>query len=424
MGTLISFELRPRVDCNYIFNMVSSDNLDSKIVRQVEYYFGDINMARDKFMKTTLAENDGVMPFEILLKFNRLKEICDDLEVIKSALKSSELVHVEEKGVRRNPDIPLVVNADDPFEAFTDRSVYVKGFSPDSTLDEIMQWLESHGGKTANIHMRRMAKERTFKGSIFAVFEKVEDAKKLLENTEAAVYKEKEMTRMMRSDYWEGKKDERNKFTAKRERQSANQAAMDADIASRMTIGALLELSGLPSAKRSTESKDEASEEKKPADEVDSETTAEPGTDANGKESEEVSEEKSNGAADKADAVEVDIKEEPTVLALKAWVGEKAGTQYPVAWIDMEPEKNIAIVRFKMAGIATVAWRKIQESFGDAPVTYAGCQLSGRVLEDQEEKDHWKMIIGAQRNKASKRRHGNQGGGGGRGFASKRARRR
>lgn len=33
--------------------------LDGKIIRQVEYYFGDLNMSKDKFMQEEVQKDEG-----------------------------------------------------------------------------------------------------------------------------------------------------------------------------------------------------------------------------------------------------------------------------------------------------------------------------------------------------------------------------
>lgn len=86
-------------------------DLEKKIIQQVEYYFGDINLPRDKFMQEKMKEADGWIPVDVLLTFNRLANLSKDPEVITNAVEKSEnhLVNVSEdkKKLRRNPDIPL-----------------------------------------------------------------------------------------------------------------------------------------------------------------------------------------------------------------------------------------------------------------------------------------------------------------------------
>lgn len=86
-------------------------DLEKKIVQQMEYYFGDINLTRDKFMREKIQEDDGWITLEIMLSFGRLASLTTDAAVIVEALKKAEsnLVVVSDDGtkVRRSPDNPL-----------------------------------------------------------------------------------------------------------------------------------------------------------------------------------------------------------------------------------------------------------------------------------------------------------------------------
>ncbi|CAL8077465.1 unnamed protein product [Calicophoron daubneyi] len=374
--------------------------LEAKIIKQVEYYFGDINLSRDKFMKQVIAENDGWISLDTMLKFNRLKALSDDPEVIKGALSKSTsgLLELGPNGVRRNPECNVPDTFDEAFAAYKDRSVYVKGFDPEATLDEIIEWLERVGGKTLNVHMRRLPKDKKFKGSIFAVFEKKEDAEKFLTSAEAAEYKDHNMIRMYREDYWKGKKESKTaRSEAKAEKQAAAEANRDAEVTARMSTGALLELSGLPMINKEevnttgTKNGDSGNSDK-PVEPISEGESSEKKTDENG----------TNAPAKEDDDEEP--AEAPTILALKEFLVEKIGTSYPIAWVDMKPPEGKAVVRFKMANTAELAWTKLKSAFDGKPVVYANCELSGRVLTGDEEKNHWKGIFAAQQQKAQKRR--------------------
>lgn len=85
-----------------------TDNLENKIIKQIEYYFGDINLPRDKFMQEKIKEDDGWVSLEVLLTFKRLASLTTDEEVIVKAIENSNsgLVAVSEdkKKLRRNPE--------------------------------------------------------------------------------------------------------------------------------------------------------------------------------------------------------------------------------------------------------------------------------------------------------------------------------
>ncbi|XP_038575828.1 lupus La protein homolog B-like, partial [Micropterus salmoides] len=153
--------------------------LEIKVARQIEYYFGDHNLPRDKFLKEQLQLDDGWVTLETMLKFNRLKSLTEECSVIVAALQKSKtgLLELSEDKtkVRRSPEKPLPELNDEYKDAVKHKSVYIKGFPLETTLDEIQEWLNGKGA-IENIQMRRNL-QRQFKGSVFICFDTEESSK-------------------------------------------------------------------------------------------------------------------------------------------------------------------------------------------------------------------------------------------------------
>ena len=65
--------------------MADSENvspMEKKIIRQIEYYFGDFNLPRDKFLLEETKTDEGWVSMETMLKFKRLLDISSDKDVI------------------------------------------------------------------------------------------------------------------------------------------------------------------------------------------------------------------------------------------------------------------------------------------------------------------------------------------------------
>lgn len=189
-----------------------ADDLDKKIVQQLEYYFGDINLPRDKFMQEKIKEDDGWITLEILLTFNRLANLSKDPEVIVNAIKKSEsvLLKVSEDGkkLRRNPDVPLPELNEERRKELNTRTAYAKGFPTDEKLDDIITFLEPYGpidSCTKRIKLDLATKQHHFKGSCFIIFKDIETCKKFIE-LESVKYKDVELIRKWKNDYIEEKK--------------------------------------------------------------------------------------------------------------------------------------------------------------------------------------------------------------------------
>lgn len=64
-----------------------------------QYYFGDINLPKDKFMLEQIKIDNGWIPMSTMIKFQRLAKLSDDPKVIAEALHLSQLMEVGLIGV-------------------------------------------------------------------------------------------------------------------------------------------------------------------------------------------------------------------------------------------------------------------------------------------------------------------------------------
>ena len=88
----------------------SKTPLSSKIVQQCEFYFGDVNLRKDGFLRQRIEESeDGWIAIAVLLTFNRLRALSDDEATIAEALRGSSLLEVsrdDTKVRRRDQKLP------------------------------------------------------------------------------------------------------------------------------------------------------------------------------------------------------------------------------------------------------------------------------------------------------------------------------
>jgi lupus La protein len=142
----------------------SCPDIETKIIRQVEHYFGDYNLTRDKFLLEKIKEDDGWISMEVMLKFQRLIKISTDVKLILESLKKSDsgLLEVDEEKlrIRRSPSKPLP-EVDDATAAQAKLSVYVKGFEKEkTTLDDLLQFFEKYEN-VVNVFMRTYPDKKT-----------------------------------------------------------------------------------------------------------------------------------------------------------------------------------------------------------------------------------------------------------------------
>lgn len=105
--------------------MGEKSELEDKIKRQVEYYFSDVNLPKDKFLKKKVSDDpNGYVDLSIIISFNRMDQLKVSVEDTAKALESSEILQLSEDRQRVKRSTPLVELG--PFE---ERAVYVSGFS-------------------------------------------------------------------------------------------------------------------------------------------------------------------------------------------------------------------------------------------------------------------------------------------------------
>lgn len=189
--------------------------LETDIIKQVEYYFSDSNMARDKFLGEEVAKDDGWVPFTVLLTFKRLLALSEDANVIVDALLKSkdDLLQFSKDRlkVRRNPARILPEQNEETRKETIARTAYAKGFPADVEMSALLKFFDKFENVT-NVIMRRYVdkptKEYKFKGSVFVAFETKESCAKFL-SEEKVEYEGTPLLRQWQSDYYETKKAER-----------------------------------------------------------------------------------------------------------------------------------------------------------------------------------------------------------------------
>ncbi|XP_078473105.1 la-related protein 7 isoform X4 [Lampetra planeri] len=94
----------------------------SEIRRQIEFWFGDTNLHKDKFLRQVVdASTDGFVPLSVLMSFNRMKTLSTDINIIRRAVSTSTQLEVSSDGLKIRRSSPLGPKPEDEDE----RTVYV-----------------------------------------------------------------------------------------------------------------------------------------------------------------------------------------------------------------------------------------------------------------------------------------------------------
>lgn len=84
-------------------------DVESQVKNQVEFYFGDSNFRRDRFLQEETKRRDGgFVPFSVLFTFKKLAALTTDGEVLQRAICSSDVVEMNEEknALRRKHPLP------------------------------------------------------------------------------------------------------------------------------------------------------------------------------------------------------------------------------------------------------------------------------------------------------------------------------
>ncbi|XP_038986931.1 la-related protein 1A-like isoform X2 [Phoenix dactylifera] len=112
------------------YPVVTQEPLDlrANIVKQIEYYFSDENLQKDHYL-ISLLDEQGWVSISKIADFNRVRKMTTNISLILDALRSSELIEIEDDKIRRRNDwskwIPALAQ-----QAVSTKSQPTEGQSP------------------------------------------------------------------------------------------------------------------------------------------------------------------------------------------------------------------------------------------------------------------------------------------------------
>jgi len=333
--------------------------LEMKIIRQVEYYFGNVNLSRDKFLKEKVKEDDGWVTLECLITFNRLQSLSMDFTEIITALEKSKTgileIHSDKLKIRRSPSNP-VPDPDDPIarKASKMKTLYVKGFPTTYTLDDVQDFILSQQCQNIFVKMK-YDEDRKFKGSILVELSTFEEAEKFLKNEIKC--QDTVLTVMKRDDY----------FNEKSEKRYGNNN----------------------NKRRGSDDEEEGAGGKKPKEDGGEEAKVPPrlGSVLHFK-----------GCS--TETLREDFK-------------ELFGAHEPIEWVDFDKGDTQGYIRFENEGGAQKALDAVKAA-NENKVVVKDVECETKVVEGIEEKNYW-ILANEEKKRARNNRNNRNGRGGGRG---------
>ncbi|XP_049591300.1 la-related protein 7 [Syngnathus scovelli] len=148
-----------------------------EVKKQVEFWFGDVNLHKDRFLRKLIDEsNDGYVDLSVVASFNRMKKLTSDTKLIARALKNSSVLEVNLEGDKVRRQLPI---GDVPPDVDS-RTVYVELLPKDVTHS----WIEKVFSKCGTVVYASIPRYKTTndpKGFAFVEFENPEQAQKAIE---------------------------------------------------------------------------------------------------------------------------------------------------------------------------------------------------------------------------------------------------
>jgi len=147
----------------------NNETLLGKIRQQIEYYFSNENLPKDKFLKKLMdldPNNQGYVPLEVICNFNKVKQLTTDLSTVRKALQNSKMVATSADGnsLRRSSPIPFVIETDSD-----KRTAYVSKI-PKECDKETLRVIFSDFGKVMRVDLPLDKKSGEHKGIAFVEF--------------------------------------------------------------------------------------------------------------------------------------------------------------------------------------------------------------------------------------------------------------
>lgn len=77
-----------------IFFPPPDSELHTKIVNQIDYYFSDLNLSNDTYLKRNM-DDQGWVPLNLIAGFNKVKLLTDNIQIVLDAVRTSSVVEVQ-----------------------------------------------------------------------------------------------------------------------------------------------------------------------------------------------------------------------------------------------------------------------------------------------------------------------------------------
>lgn len=142
-----------------------------RIQQQVEFYLGDANLPKDKFLQEKVKQHpEGYVSLELIASFNKMKTITTDLALVVQAVEHSTVLQLSEdrKWVKRASPLPTSSDVDV-------RTIYIENLPKQASHDFVRNLLKRFG-TISYISLPRHKTSSFIKGFGFVEFSSSQEA--------------------------------------------------------------------------------------------------------------------------------------------------------------------------------------------------------------------------------------------------------
>ncbi|PKU81457.1 la protein 1 [Dendrobium catenatum] len=169
------------------------DEKTKNVIRQVEFYFSDSNLPRDKFLRTTVEESeDGLVSLALICSFSRMRKHLDLGELkpeeiaeetvlaVAEVLRKSSSLRVSEDGKKIGRSTELL-KPEDVIEQVDSRTVAASPLPYDVKIEDVQAFFDEKGKVNSVRLPKHIGDKRAFCGTALIEFSDEDVAKNVLQ---------------------------------------------------------------------------------------------------------------------------------------------------------------------------------------------------------------------------------------------------